>query len=743
MGTPVRADLGARALGPQWRAMFSRAHLLDDVRAGLTVGLIAVPLALAIALASDVPPGVGLLSAVVGGLVCALFGGSRIAVGGPAAALAVLIGQIVDVHQLEGLAVVALIAGGLQLLTGVLGYARWMRVVPVSVVHGFTAGIGVLLLVGQLPRVLGLPAPDESHALDVAVHVGNYLHWAHPTASAVGAFALLTTLALGRLVPKAPAAFVAVLLPALLVYGMGWTESDVPLVGAITTLPALPELSLVPLDMLPRLVVDGLVLYAVISLESVLTTDAVQRKRPDEPTVDHDQELIGLGLGNLITTLLGGIPLTIVYSRSTQAAETGARTRRAAVVQVIVVAAAAFVLGPLVAHVPVAAVAGVLLAVAIRMTSPRYFLELWRNARVEAFVFLVTAVAIVGLDLVAGFQLGVVLALVVASMRLARSSALLIKSEGDVPHTVALSGAVTFLSAPRLDRLKARVGRLTFEPGLVFDLRHVTSIDATGANHLLELARIFTSRGGKVALLAAGQSIREQLLGFARGADVEKMLATGDADIDAILSRSRTDHARRRLRDGVKRFQSEMREHLSPVLNQLAAGQQPHTLFLTCADSRVATELITGSQPGELFVVRNIGALLPPFGHDTLNDEGAALEYAVRVLGVKNIVVCGHSECGAITALKTGKIPEDLTALRYWAKGAAEIAGELESFPTVDDAARAVTVRQVEHFRSYPVVQERVAAGELNVSAWFYDVETAEVAEYQPTEERFVPIDEL
>lgn len=288
MGTPVRADLGWHALRHEWRAMFSREHLLADLRAGLAVGLVAVPLTVAIAIASDVPPGLGLLGAAVGGLLCALFGGSRIAVGGPAAALAVLVGQIVDAHGLEGLALAALIAGSLQLITGLLGQARWMRVVPISVVHGFTAGIGILLLVGQLPRVLGLPAPDESHALDVAVHVGNYLHRAHPTASAVGAFALLTTLALTRLAPKAPAAFLAVLMPALLVYALGWNESDVPLLGAITPWPSLPALGAVPPGALPRLLVEGLVLYAVSSLESVITTDAVQRERPEEPTPDPD-----------------------------------------------------------------------------------------------------------------------------------------------------------------------------------------------------------------------------------------------------------------------------------------------------------------------------------------------------------------------------------------------------------------------------------------------------------------------
>src|SRR6185369_282996 len=106
--------------------------------------------------------------------------------------------------------------------------------------------------------------------------------------------------------------------------------------------------------------------------------------------------------------------------------------------------------------------------------------------------------------------------------------------------------------------------------------------------------------------------------------------------------------------------------------------------MLTCADSRVVPSLLTGTQPGELFVVRNIGALLPPHGHDTLNDEGAALEYAIEVLGVRNVVVCSHAKCGAMNALKTQHMPPNLQALRHWAEGARALVGDPAAYPSVD-----------------------------------------------------------
>src|SRR5688572_31915111 len=152
----VRWDLGVRRLLPEWRSMVSGAHLKDDLVAGLTVACVAVPLSLAIALASGVSPAVGLVTAIVAGIVCALFGGSRLAVSGPAAAMAVLIAAVVEEHGLAALLVVGVGCGVLQIVTGVFGLGRFIRLVPLPVVEGFTAGIGAIILIGQLPRALGL-----------------------------------------------------------------------------------------------------------------------------------------------------------------------------------------------------------------------------------------------------------------------------------------------------------------------------------------------------------------------------------------------------------------------------------------------------------------------------------------------------------------------------------------------------------------------------------------------------------
>src|SRR3990167_8864694 len=168
--------LGIPYLLPEWKNLLSTHYFLADLSAGITVAFVAIPLSLAIALASGVSPGTGLITAIIAGIVCALFGGTSLAVSGPAAAMSVLIADIVEKFGVSTLAVVCLIAGLMQFISGVLGLGKLARYVPLPVIAGFTAGIGVIILIGQLPRAFGLMPPAESHVFDVFMHIKEYFH---------------------------------------------------------------------------------------------------------------------------------------------------------------------------------------------------------------------------------------------------------------------------------------------------------------------------------------------------------------------------------------------------------------------------------------------------------------------------------------------------------------------------------------------------------------------------------------
>lgn len=720
---PLPTNSGARRWIETWsadlRTTLKRDFLVDDFVAAMTVAAIAVPLSMAIALASDVDAQRGLVSAVIGGAVAAAVGSSRLSVTGPAAAMAVLVGQVVDAHGIAGLAIVTVLSGIFQVAVGLAGLGILTQLVPKNVVHGFTAGIGVVILVGQLPRALGLPAPDESHALDVLSHVGSLLHDANPRAVAISGFVATSMLLGPRFAPKVPFALVGVLVCTVAAWAMAL---DVPRVGALPPL----TLSFPPLNgdiKWSVLVADAAAVFALGSLESLLSVQALEQLRPEERH-DPNHELVGQGVANVSSGLLGGIPVTSVIARSALNATTGARTRRAAFLQAVVVAIAIVVARDALGAIPVAALGGVLIATGIRMLDIPWFLDLLENAKAEAGIFAITAVVMVGSDLVVGVQMGLIAACVVALFRLTRVSVRLVPAHRDEPHHVLFGGSLTFLGAPRLDQLTQRLRDVDTEPGCIFDLRHLDAIDPTGVERLVQAARALTDRGANLVILGANSDVASEL-----AAHLPPAVRTAHTDGDAYdaLGRGKGPSGQKKMLAGLSRFQRVVRPRLEPLLQRLAEGQSPHTMMLTCADSRVVPTLLTGAGPGELFVVRNIGALIPPHGSDTLNDEGAALEYAIRVLGVRNLVICAHSKCGAMTALCTGEIPADLHALVHWSDGARAIAGVQLGEADIAAATRAAARRQLDHLASYPVVAAHLATGDIELEAWYYDIEHARV----------------
>ncbi|MCX5268122.1 carbonic anhydrase [Streptomyces sp. NBC_00199] len=165
---------------------------------------------------------------------------------------------------------------------------------------------------------------------------------------------------------------------------------------------------------------------------------------------------------------------------------------------------------------------------------------------------------------------------------------------------------------------------------------------------------------------------------------------------------------------------------------RLAEGQSPQVLFITCSDSRVVPALITGARPGELFELRTAGNIVPPYGSDRPTGEAATIEYAVEVLGVQDIVVCGHSHCGAVGALVRGDDLDGVPAVRDWLAHAADEPGAADpDDPTVMRAVQHHVLAQVLRLRSYPCVEKGLAEGRLRVRGWYYEVHTGAVREHR------------
>jgi carbonic anhydrase len=199
-----------------------------------------------------------------------------------------------------------------------------------------------------------------------------------------------------------------------------------------------------------------------------------------------------------------------------------------------------------------------------------------------------------------------------------------------------------------------------------------------------------------------------------------------------------------KLVDGLHKFKAEVFNSNKELYQPLVDGQRPEVLFITCSDSRVAPNLITQTDPGELFILRNAGNIVPPYGMSA-SGEAATVEFAVLALGVRHIIVCGHTNCSAMSELIDPHVADHAPAIRAWLTHAEATRRVVEeNYPHVTGPARlTVTVEenvltQIEHLRSHPVVRARVARGELSLHGWVYKLETGEVFQYDPTQAQFV-----
>ncbi|MEV7728751.1 SulP family inorganic anion transporter [Streptomyces sp. NPDC087917] len=448
-----------------------------DLSASFVVFLVAVPLCVGVAVASGVPAELGLITGIVGGLLTGLMPGSSLQVSGPAAGLTVLVLEAVTRYGVEALGILVLASGLLQLVMGALRLGRWFRAISVAVVQGMLAGIGLVIVVGQVYALADAKAPGNGPANigglpALVVRTAGSASALCAVAVGVGTILVLVFWPRWRRGARAlPAPLAGVLLATAAVWALDLPVARIRVSGLLDAvrLPGLEEAGLLTH---PGILGTVVAFTLIASAESLFSAAAVDRLH-DGPRTDYDKELIAQGAGNTVCGLLGALPMTAVIVRSAANVRAGARTKASRVLHGawLLVFAAAF--PTVLALVPVAALAGVLVYAGCTLMPVREIAPLWREHRGEAVVLLVTGGAIVVVGMFEGVLVGLLMAVAKAVWETSHVHLEVDDAGGSRPIRVRVVGNATFLRLPRmLDQLDA------LPPGRAVDL------DLTGLRYL-------------------------------------------------------------------------------------------------------------------------------------------------------------------------------------------------------------------------------------------------------------------
>jgi SulP family sulfate permease len=490
--TLVRAARAVAGLLPRWSEWRPAAGAPGaDLLAGVIVALVALPLALGFGISSGLGAAAGLTTAVIAGAVAAVFGGSRFQVTGPTGAMTVVLVPIVGQYGPTGVLAVGLIAGVILLVLAFAGVGRAVRYMPAPVIEGFTAGIAVVIALQQVPAALGITgATGEKVWQSAADAVTKFIHDPSILTPATALIVAAVILLGGRYLPKIPFSLIAV---AVATMTAQLFHLDIARIGTIPAGFAAPTLSFLHLGDLTSLIAPALAVAALAALESLLSATAADSMAVGARH-NPDRELLGQGLANIAAPLFGGVPATGAIARTAVNVRSGARTRLAALTHALILAAIVYLAAGLVAQIPLAALAGVLLATTVRMVETASILAITRATRADTLVMVATFGVTVVFDLVTAVAVGVGFAAILALRAVAKSARLEqvpldtddhMAEEHELlrEHIVAyrIDGALFFAAAHRFLLELADVADVKV---VILRMSRVTAIDATGASVL-------------------------------------------------------------------------------------------------------------------------------------------------------------------------------------------------------------------------------------------------------------------
>ena len=513
---------------------YSKEKFAGDLMAGIIVGIVALPLAIAFGIASGVSPEKGLITAIIGGFIVSLLGGSSVQIGGPTGAFIVIVYGIIQNFGIEGLTIATLLAGVFLLLMGLMRLGTVIRFIPYPIIVGFTSGIALTIFTTQIKDLLGLTVEhmpgDFLTKWVVYAESITTISWPAAAVGVASIAIIVLTPCVSKRVPGSLAAIVVMTIVAYILrehFGLTGLETIGDRFEINASLPTPTRIAINPetINLLLPSAFTIAMLGAIESLLSATVADGVTGDRHDSNT-----ELIAQGAANIIVPLFGGIPVTGAIARTMTNINNGGRTPVAGLIHAVVLLLILLFLGPLTRHIPMACLAGVLVVVAYNMSEWRTFRSLLKNPRSDVAVLFSTFLLTVVFDLTIAIEIGLLLAMVLFMRRIAETTRVSVTTdhidlsdEGEIRHedehldvprgveVYEIDGPFFFGIANKFDECMKLVpgGKPTIR---IIRMRKVPFMDSTGLHNLESLCRLSHREGITVVLSGVNDNVRAMLV---------------------------------------------------------------------------------------------------------------------------------------------------------------------------------------------------------------------------------------
>lgn len=625
--------------------------LSRDIPASIAVFVVAIPLCLGIAHASGAPLIAGLIAGISGGLVVGFFSTSNLSVSGPAAGLtAICLAGIQSLGSYEAFVVAVLISGLIQLAFGFFRLGFLSAYIPNTVIKGMLAAIGVILILKQFPHLVGYDIEEmgveefKDNSSDINPHyqtiadgsentltlVLQALRNLHPVLLFIGISSLLFLFVwekkLAKKLPLLPGSLVVVVFGIAISWLVKLFAPELqpdtdhfvnipPILGGSEKIFFFPDFSALAN---PKTYQLAITLALVASIESLLSIEAIQKIDPRKEQVNVDRELLAQGFGNLASSAFGGLPVTAVIVRGSVNQAAGALTKYSAILHGVWIVVAVLFFSSVMNQIPLASLAAILCFTGYKLVNPILFKNFYQKGWWQFAPFVITLVAIVLTDLLMGVGIGFFVALISIVHENFKAPVLRVYQMG-LSTKILFGESVSFLHKKKIIEALETVKPYSI---LEIDASRTQYIDAEIIDVIEDFRKSSHIHGVKVILG-----------GFKQIGNKKELMESLDKSYEKLFVNNR-----KWVEDKVQKDPE--------YFKKLTAGQKPEYLFIGCSDSRVPANEITGTDPGEMFVHRNIANMVVNTDINLLS----VLQYSVEVLNVKHVIVCGHYGCGGVKA---------------------------------------------------------------------------------------------